>query len=119
MKISRIVWLPLIASALLLCQCGIVDTVGSLIVSEQDESQLGAQFDTQLRTDDSAKKEYPLYVPHNHADTVFQTYVTGLAQRILDSIPAVDKPGYAFKFTIIDADVVNAFAVPGGYVYIY
>lgn len=115
----KIRWLPLIASALFLCHCGMLDTVESLFVSEQDESTLGAQFDTELRTNDSAKKEYPLFVPQTHADTVFQTYVTDLAQRILDAIPAADKPGYAFKFTLINADVVNAFAVPGGYVYIY
>ena len=99
--------------------CDFFSSAGALFISEDDEVQVGTEFDAQLRSSDSAKAEYPIFVAKNHADTVFESYVKGLAQEILDAIPAGDKPSYPFKFTIIDADVVNAFAVPGGYVYIY
>ena len=118
MKTSRILWLPLIASALLLCQCGVVNAVGSIFVSEQDEMQLGAEFDKQLH---DSTASFPVYAPRvgHPEDTAFQNYVVNLAQSIVASVPSDEKPSYPFKFTIIDKDVVNAFAVPGGYVYIY
>jgi predicted Zn-dependent protease len=48
-----------------------------------------------------------------------QNYIIGLAKEIVASIPASEKPSYEFTYTLIDKDVENAFAVPGGYVYIY
>ncbi|MCD6025361.1 MAG: peptidase family [Fibrobacteria bacterium] len=103
--------------ALLFCSCDIFGTAGGFFISEDDEAQLGAEFDRQLR--DSAKAEYPVFVANSPARQQFEAYVTGLAQEILKAVPASERPGYSFKFTIIDADVQNAFAVPGGYVYIY
>jgi predicted Zn-dependent protease len=105
------------ACAFLFCSCDIFGTAGGFFISEDDEVQLGAEFDQQLR--DSAKAEYPIFVANNAARTEFQNYVTGLAQEIVAKLPEDERPGYTFKFAIIDKDVQNAFAVPGGYVYIY
>jgi len=104
---------------LLLCQCDLFDSAGSLFVSEQDEMELGAEFDSQLRNTDSGKVEFPVYNANTATKLAFQNYVTSLADSIVKAIPSSEKPGYSFKFTLIDKNIVNAFAVPGGYVYIY
>ncbi|HKP95970.1 MAG TPA: M48 family metalloprotease [Fibrobacteria bacterium] len=112
-------FLPLALCAVLLtrCSCDFFGTTGALLISEEDEKQLGLEFDTQLRDSTAA---YPVYNPGTDPDKLlFKQYVTDLAQEILAKIPASGKPGYKFTFTIIDKDVENAFAVPGGYVYIY
>jgi beta-barrel assembly-enhancing protease len=112
---------PVLAAAVLLtrCSCDLFGVAGALLISEQDETQVGTEFNLQLSSSDSAKSEYPIYVPKTKADTVFRDYVVNLAQEVLDGIPKDEKPSYKFKFTLIDKDVENAFAVPGGYVYIY
>ncbi len=113
--------LPVLAAAVLLtrCSCDLFGVAGALFISEQDETQLGKEFNLQLTSSDSAKKEYPIFVPKTHDDSVFQNYVVSLSKEVLAAVPEDEKPGYEFKFTIIDKDIVNAFAVPGGYVYIY
>ncbi len=115
---SRATW-PFLAAGLFLIQCDFIGTAGSLFVSEQDESKLGAEFNNQLLTNDTAKLQYPIFVANTTAKIAFRDSVVALANRILGAIPVADKPGYSFTFTLIDANVDNAFAVPGGYVYIY
>jgi predicted Zn-dependent protease len=101
-------------------QCaGFFGGVGEMLVSDSDEAKLGAEFNKTLTTNDTAKREMPVFVPKNQAQAEMQNYIIGLAQEIVAALPASEKPGYAFTYTLIDMDVVNAFAVPGGYVYIY
>jgi predicted Zn-dependent protease len=101
-------------------QCaGFFGGVGKMLVSEQDEAKLGAQFNKTLTSNDTAMREMPVFVPKNQAQAEMQNYIIGLAQEIVAAIPAKDKPSYPFTYTLIDKDVENAFAVPGGYVYIY
>ena len=114
--------LPLLAMGVMLtrCSCDFFGTTGALFVPESKEIALGASFDSTLRANDTAKLEYPIFDTKGDSKRIeFQAYVTDLAKSILAQVPASDKPGYDFKFTIIDKDVENAFAVPGGYVYIY
>jgi len=113
-------FLPIIMGSLLLthCSCDFFGTAGALLISEDDEVELGREFDLQLRTKDTAGA-YPIYVPRNAEETAFQNYVLGLAEEVLAAVPAKERPDYDFTFTLIDKDVENAFAVPGGYVYIY
>ncbi|MBW8887385.1 MAG: M48 family metalloprotease [Fibrobacteres bacterium] len=107
-------------SLLLFVQCaGFFGGMGKMLVSEQDEMKLGAEFNKTLTTNDTAKREMPIFVPKNQAQAEMQTYIIGLAKEIVDSWPASQKPSYPFTYTLIDKDVENAFAVPGGYVYIY
>lgn len=101
-------------------QCaGFFRGAGEVLVSDEDERKLGAQFHQTLLTNDTARQEFPLFVPKNQAQADLQNYVTGLCQRALAAVPAKERPKYEFTFTLIDKDVENAFAVPGGYVYIY
>ncbi|MEO6098005.1 MAG: M48 family metalloprotease [Fibrobacteria bacterium] len=97
---------------------GFFNGAGEMLVSDSDEAKLGAQFNQTLLTNDTAKREMPLYVPKNQAQVDLQNYIVGLAQEIVASLPS-EKPSYNFTYTLIDKDVENAFAVPGGYVYIY
>ena len=107
-------------SLLFLVQCaGFFAGAGKVLVSDADEAKLGAQFNNTLMHNDTAKAEMPLYVPRNQAQADFQNYVLEVCRRVLASVPEKDRPAYDFTFTLIDKDVENAFAVPGGYVYVY
>jgi predicted Zn-dependent protease len=110
--------LPLLALVMSLNQCSCSDTLGSLFVTEQDESRIGNQFDAQLRTQTT---EYPVYQASTAPRKEFQSYVEGVFRKVLDNVPANQRPSYIgnFKVTLVDAPVINAFAVPGGYIYLY
>jgi predicted Zn-dependent protease len=112
--------LPLVVCSVMLTRCGcdFFGTTGALLISQRDEAELGLEFDTQLRTKDTAG-EYPIYAANTPDKQAFEKYVKDLAQEVLSKVPEKERPDYDFKFTIIDKDVENAFAVPGGYVYIY
>lgn len=76
------------------------------LLSTQEEVALGQQFAVQI--EDSEK------ILDNPA---IQNYVAEIGKRLAAAAPRQDVP-YAFK--VIDApDTVNAFALPGGYMYIY
>ncbi len=98
---------------------GFFNQEGEMLVSDADEAKLGAQFNNTLTTNDTAKREMPIYAPKNGAQTNAQNYVLGLCKEIIAAIPPQEKPSYPFSCTLIDKDVENAFAVPGGYVYVY
>lgn len=97
-------------------QCSCSDTLGALFVTEQDEAKLGSQFDAELRTKTS---EYPVFQANTVRKQQFAEYVNGVFRKVLANVPSDQKPGYDFKLTIVDKPVINAFAVPGGYVYLY
>src|SRR5258706_36555 len=99
-------YLPLALCAVLLtrCSCDFFGTTGALLISEDDESKLGLEFDTQLRTKDTANA-YPVFLANTPDKVVFRDYVTNLAYEILAKIPPNEKPRYKFTFTIIDKDV--------------
>lgn len=48
-------------------------------------------------------------------DPKIQAYVTSIGQKI---IPHTERNDVQYTFTVLDSPVVNAFALPGGYVYI-
>jgi predicted Zn-dependent protease len=50
-----------------------------------------------------------------YADEELQAYVSDLGQRIA---AASHRPDLQYTFTVLDSEQVNAFALPGGYVYI-
>lgn len=122
MKISvRKPWilLPLLVVSMSLQQCSCSDIMGALLVSEQDEQTLGAEFHRQLlaKTD-----SFPVFKAGGNASrAALESYLNSCFTRVHAAVPASDRTGYhdQFTFTIIDSDVSNAFAVPGGYVYVY
>jgi len=71
-----------------------------------EDKRMGRDFYNQLSTDENPPLE----------DRRTQAYITDLINRIGK---ASDMPDLEFKATVIDADVLNAFAVPGGYIWVY
>jgi len=47
-----------------------------------------------------------------------QAYVRSVGQRVAASAKHADLPKLPYQFTVLDSDVVNAFALPGGPVYV-
>ena len=75
------------------------------IFSDEDEIKLGNLFSTEM------EKELTLY----GRDPVVTEYINELGQRLaLHS----SRNNIAYHFKVVDAEAVNAFALPGGYVYI-
>jgi predicted Zn-dependent protease len=74
-----------------------------MLLSEAEEVNLGRETDGQV------VQEYGIY-----EDPELTAYLSTLCQR-LGKIS--HRPNVTYPFKILDASVVNAFAVPGGYVY--
>lgn len=74
------------------------------LISERDEIALGKQTDTEIRV------QYGVY-----DDSALLGYVQKVGQSMT---PHTHRPQLTYHFTILDSPVVNAFAVPGGYIYV-
>lgn len=74
-----------------------------MLLSDSEEIQLGKQTDVQVR------KQYGVYEDHK-----LNAYLNDMCQRLAK---VSHRPNLPYKFEIVDASAVNAFAVPGGYVY--
>jgi predicted Zn-dependent protease len=92
---------------LLLAGCAQNPVTGAnnfVTVSEPQEIQIGQQEDAKVRD------EYGVY---NNA--VLQQYVDAVGQSLARNS---HRPGLEYHFTVVDSPEINAFALPGGYVYI-
>jgi predicted Zn-dependent protease len=74
-----------------------------MLVSEADETQIGR------KTDADVLKEYGIY-----DDPQLTAYLNGFCQEIAR---VSHRPNLPYQLKIVDSSVVNAFAVPGGYIY--
>ena len=74
------------------------------LMSEAQEVQLGQQMDVQVR------EEMGIY-----QDPELQRYVQDVGMRLARSS---DRPNLPWHFAIVDSPAVNAFALPGGYIYL-
>jgi predicted Zn-dependent protease len=75
-----------------------------ILMSESQEVQLGRQADGEIR------QQMGVYDAPQ-----LQQYVDRVGQRLAR---ASKRPGLAWSFAIVDESAVNAFALPGGYVYL-
>ena len=73
------------------------------LMSEQQEIALGAQSDPQIIA------EFGLY-----DNPAFQAFINTHGQEM---VKISHRPNIKYQFKVLDSPVVNAFAVPGGYVY--
>ncbi len=109
MKIfKRKTWTTFLTLLLVACSTGIN------LYSDNDELHLGKQFDEEIKKNG---KEYPIYKD----DPSVKEYIDkNIFKEILNS-PEIKKSGvYNYQMEIIENDtMLNAFAVPGGYIYIY
>lgn len=104
---SRLVCGPMLLLLTFLCGCALNPVTGRselMLLSEQDERRMGVQ------TRQSVIEEYGVY-----DDAALHGYVNGIAQPLarVSHRPALD-----WQFQVMDSPVVNAFAAPGGYVFI-
>lgn len=74
------------------------------LLSEAEELAIGQQQDAEIR------REMGVY-----DDPALQAYVTEIGQ---DLARASHRPNLPWSFTIVDNPAINAFALPGGYIYI-
>ena len=74
------------------------------LMSEAQELQIGQESDVQIR------KEMGVY-----DDPELQRYVESVGLRMAQ---ASQRPQLPWHFTVVDSPAVNAFALPGGYIYI-
>jgi predicted Zn-dependent protease len=91
----------------LLAGCAVNPVTGQqelMLMSEQDERQMGIQ------TDKSVIEQYGIY-----ADGNLQSYIQSIGMPMAKTSHRPDLP---WQFRVMDSPVVNAFAAPGGYVYI-
>jgi predicted Zn-dependent protease len=76
-----------------------------ILISSEQEVQLGQEFDKQVRSESK--------ILDNQA---WQDYFNRVGQSI---VAVSDRKDLEYHFTVIESPDINAFAVPGGYVYIY
>lgn len=74
------------------------------LLPAQSEANIGAQEHQKIM------KEFGLY-----KNQTLQNYVTSIGQKI---VPHTEREGVTYRFYLLDSDTVNAFALPGGYVYV-
>ncbi|MGD0781411.1 MAG: M48 family metalloprotease [Candidatus Aminicenantales bacterium] len=74
------------------------------IVSEAMEIQMGQETDVSIRA------EYGIY-----DDRTLNAYVEAVGRRM---VPITHRPNLPYHFAVLDTPVENAFAAPGGYIYI-
>ncbi|MCB1531479.1 MAG: M48 family metalloprotease [Alphaproteobacteria bacterium] len=106
----RRIYKPLLlsASVLSLAACSTNAATGRSqfagLMSPQQEKQVGAS------EHENIVKQYGLY-----KDAKLQAYVDSVGARIAKD---TERSDVQYKFFIIDSPIVNAFALPGGYVYV-
>lgn len=74
------------------------------LMSEAQEISIGQQTDPQIR------QEMGIY-----DDDALQRYVEGVARPLAENS---ERPQLPWSFAVVDAAAVNAFAVPGGFIYL-
>ena len=75
-----------------------------MLLSDSDEIKLGKQTDAEVR------KEYGVY-----EDQKLNAYLNDMCHKLAG---LSHRPNLPYKLEVVDASVVNAFAVPGGYLYL-
>lgn len=96
-----------IATLLLFCACAMNPATGRpdfVLMSEKDELILGYRYSKEIKTS---------YARYENAE--LQEYVEGVGDRLVEES---HRPDIRYRFTVLDSSEVNAFALPGGYVYI-
>jgi predicted Zn-dependent protease len=89
---------------------GLETAAAKALVSDEQEQQLGLQVKSELE-----QKQHVKYLP----DPVVNSYVQSVIDRILP-FAKNDRPNQKWELHVIDdLKTVNAFATPGGYIYVY
>ena len=105
MKLRLFLLLSLLAQ---LTGCAVNPATGKtdfVMMSEQQEIDLGRNYAQEIA------KQYPRY-----ADEKLQAYVQQVGERVARNS---HRSNLDYSFTVIDSPDINAFAIPGGHIYIH
>ena len=76
-----------------------------ILISTDQEVSIGKQFSDEVNKTNRISE-----------DKVLQSYVNDIGQEIAK---ISDRPNLDYHFSVIDTPIVNAFACPGGFIYVY
>jgi len=106
-SVTAVVKPVVLAGCLLAVACATNPVTGKREVSfmsEAQEIQIGRELDTETQ------REMGVYT-----DRALQEYVEEIGQRLARNS---HRPNLPWQFTVVDVPAINAFALPGGYIYI-
>ena len=75
-----------------------------VVLSEEQEIQMGREYNAQIL------RQYQIY-----EDEKIQNYVQSIGESLAKKS---HRPNLIYRFTVLDSPEINAFALPGGYIYI-
>lgn len=106
-RLPRLRWLPAAVLALLQAACATNPVTGGsdfVLMSEEQEISLGREYSAEVT------REMPAYD---------NPELARLVQSVGEAVAANShRPELIYRFTVLDSPRVNAFALPGGYIYI-
>ena len=103
-------WAPAVVLGLLLvliAGCSINPVTGQrelMLIPESTEIEMGKETDVSIR------QEYGIY-----EDEALNAYVRSVGEKM---VPNTHRPALPYHFAVLDTPIENAFAAPGGYIYI-
>jgi len=113
MNIRNFFILIIVIAALTSWHCSSLKKIN--LFSIEDDKALGLQVSNEIQT---ASSEYPLLLESGNQEVY--TYIRNITNNILNSGNVKHKDDFAWQVKIIDdPETLNAFATPGGYIYVY
>ena len=106
-SITLLTRISALSCALLLANCAVNPVSGNpnfVTMSESQEVSVGRSEDKKVR------EQYGVY-----DDPALQEYVSRIGQQLAKSS---HRPGLQYQFAVVDSPEINAFALPGGYIYV-
>jgi len=76
-----------------------------ILISSDQEVSIGKEMDQQVRSSEKILN-----------DSLWQIYISEMGQKV---VAVSDRKDLPYHFAVIESDQVNAFATPGGFVYVY
>lgn len=114
-KVNKLFPFTFTALALsLLISLSVLYSCGANMFSVDDDVSIGKEIEAEIRND---QKNFPILIGHQE----IKDYVNELGRYILENSRAIEyKNIFPYKFEVIhDDSTVNAFCIPGGYIYVY
>ncbi len=116
LKLNRSsIWLlnAIVIVALLLANA-YLSSCGANIFTVEDDVAMGTELDAEIRSDQT---NYPIYKGNEEV----REYVSGIGKDIIRKSNYIQyEKIFPYKFEVIDDDsTINAFCIPGGFIYVY
>ncbi|NNG27703.1 MAG: M48 family metalloprotease, partial [Ignavibacteriaceae bacterium] len=111
-KFYKLIFLVAFSLSLFTNSCDVLEGVN--LFTKEDDVRLGYDIDQEIRNNPG---EYPIY----YGDPTVKLYIEQrIFNHILASAKVENKNVFPYELEIIDdPNVLNAFCVPGGYIYLY